>query len=467
MTTVVASPVLSAGGDARPKTAPAPWPGSEWWRPRPLPGGDHRPPSSEPREAVATRDGRAPFVGLLIFILILLLAPQAWFPFLAPFRLALLAAGLAVAAHVLERFLAGRPLTIVTREIVLAACLGGWAVLTVPMSYWPGGSMAFLLGLFLKSLIIFWLVANLVSTQARLRAVALAFVIASVPLAATAIVHFVSGDIAAGGGYRDVRRIVGYDAPLTQNPNDLALTLNLLLPFSVARLVRSRNILPRTMLAAVIVLVVAAIVLTFSRAGFLTLAMTLVFYLLQLYKSERRGWAVAVVLLALLALPLLPGSYLGHMETITDIHSDASGSAQARWAGMVAATKLALAHPLIGAGAGMNLLALNEAQGPSWKEVHNVYLEYAVDLGLPGLLLFVALYWSSYSKVRKARRVAAGTPGLEDLLHYGGAVQASLIAFALAGMFHPVGYHFYFYILAGLAVALGTIRSAEACPVTH
>jgi probable O-glycosylation ligase (exosortase A-associated) len=463
----MASPVLTAAGDARPETAPESWPGSEWWRPRPSSGADRRPTSSVPRDAVATRDGRVPFVALLIFILILLLAPQAWFPILAPLRLALLAAGMAVAAHVLDRFLAGRPLTIVTREIVLAVCLGGWAVLTVPLSYWPGGSAAFLMGLFLKSLIIFWLVANLVSTQARLRAVALAFVIAGVPLAATAIDHFVSGDIVPGGGYRDVQRIVGYDAPLTQNPNDLALTLNLLLPFSVALLMRSRGALSRTLLAAIIALVSAAIVLTFSRAGFLTLAAILAFYLLQIYRSDRRGWAVAVVLLALLALPLLPGSYLGHMGTITDIHSDSSGSAQARWAGMVAAAKLAVTHPLIGAGAGMNLLALNEAQGPTWKEVHNVYLEYAVDLGMPGLLLFLALYWSSFAKVRSARRSAAGTPGLEDLLHYGGAVQASLIAFAVAGMFHPVGYHFYFYIIAGLAVALGTIRSAEAGPVAH
>jgi hypothetical protein len=56
------------------------------------------------------------------------------------------------------------------------------------------------------------------------------------------------------------------------------------------------------------------------------------------------------------------------------------------------------------------------------------------------------------------------------------AVEVSLAAFAVAGMFHPVGYHFYFYIIAGLAVALGTlgttvvlgtIRTMEVLPVAH
>jgi hypothetical protein len=48
------------------------------------------------------------------------------------------------------------------------------------------------------------------------------------------------------------------------------------------------------------------------------------------------------------------------------------------------------------------------------------------------------------------------------------AVEVSLVAFAVAGMFHPVGYNFYFYIIAGLAVALGTLhKRLEVLPVAH
>jgi len=441
--------------------------GAEWWRPAPPPGARVEARGPGLIDAAETGGGTAPFLALLAFMIILLLAPQALFPVLAPFRLALVAAVGGIAAHMLDRFLAQRPISIVTREIVLAACLAAWALLSVPFSYWPGGSLSLLLDLFVKSLAIFWLIANIVSTPERFRAVALTLVLASVPLASVAILHFLSGDITPGGDYVGFKRIAGYNAPLTQNPNDLALTLNLLLPFSVARLIRARGAIARAILLGVVVLVAAAVVLTFSRAGFLTLATMLGLYLWKLSRSTRRVWAVAVVLLALMTLPLLPGSYLHHMGTITDMRSDQSGSSQARWAGMVAATSLALKHPLLGVGAGMNILALNETSGASWKEVHNVYLEYASDLGLPGLVLFLALFWSCFSRTWRTQRAAAGVPGLESLYHHGVAVEVSLAAFAVAGMFHPVGYNFYFYIIAGLAVALGRLGTREVIPVAN
>ena len=34
------------------------------------------------------------------------------------------------------------------------------------------------------------------------------------------------------------------------------------------------------------------------------------------------------------------------------------------------------------------------------------------------------------------------------------ATKVSLIGFAVAAMFHPVAYHFYFYIVAGFAIAI-------------
>jgi O-antigen ligase len=304
----------------------------------------------------------------------------------------------------------------------------------------------------------------------------LTLVIASVPLALVAIMHFISGDIAPGGNYQGYQRIAGYNAPLTQNPNDLALTLNLLLPFSVAHLIRARSPLVRSILTGVVLLAVAAIVLTFSRAGFLSLATMLALYLWKLSRTRQRHWALVMVLLALVLVPFLPGSYVDRIGTITNMQTDQTGSSQARWDGMVAATRLALNHPILGVGAGMNILALNETRGPLWKEVHNVYLEYGADLGLPGLALFLALLWACWSRTRWMQRVTAGVPGHEDLYQYGVAVEVSLAAFAVAGMFHPVGYHFYFYIIAGLAVALGTLgtamglgtlRTMEVIPVAH
>jgi O-antigen ligase len=92
-----------------------------------------------------------------------------------------------------------------------------------------------------------------------------------------------------------------------------------------------------------------------------------------------------------------------------------------------------------------------------WKQVHNAYLEYAVDLGLPGLTLFVLLFASCLKKVRSVRRRAGARPDAHDLGCLAEGIEVALIGFAVGAFFAPVAYQFFFYYLAGLAVAAGGI----------
>jgi O-antigen ligase len=162
-------------------------------------------------------------------------------------------------------------------------------------------------------------------------------------------------------------------------------------------------------------------------------------------------------MLAILSLPLVPESYVDRLATVTDIESDPTNSSQARWRDMVAAAHFVTEHPIIGAGIGMDVLALNEVRGSWWKQVHNVYLEYAVDLGLPGAVLFLMLLYSVFRAVNSSLRRLAHKDELRALFFLAEALQVSLIAFAVASFFHPVAYHFYFYYIAGLALAVRSI----------
>jgi len=48
----------------------------------------------------------------------------------------------------------------------------------------------------------------------------------------------------------------------------------------------------------------------------------------------------------------------------------------------------------------MNILAINETGlSPAWMNIHNVYLQYATDLGFPGLILFLLIFLGA-SRVR-------------------------------------------------------------------
>ena len=92
-------------------------------------------------------------------------------------------------------------------------------------------------------------------------------------------------------------------------------------------------------------------------------------------------------------LPAVPPSYVQRITTMSDIEADPSGSAQERWRDLGAAAGYVAKHPIFGAGLGQSILALNEARGATWRLVHNMYLEYGVELGLPGLAIFVWLLW--------------------------------------------------------------------------
>src|SRR2546429_955306 len=107
----------------------------------------------------------------------------------------------------------------------------------------------------------------------------------------------------------------------------------------------------------------------------------------------------------------------------------------------------------MGAGFGMGVLALNEERGMTWIEVHNVYLEYATDLGIPGLILFLILLGHCLRSSRIARMRSATHPEAFELNAISEGIGVSLVGFAVSASFHPVAYDFYFYYLAGLASA--------------
>jgi putative inorganic carbon (hco3(-)) transporter len=423
---------------------------AEWWRPPSRP--------EEPAvQASAERGSRLPLRALLAFTFVLLLAPQAYVPALASLRLGLLAAGFAIVAHVYDRFTRGAALLSFTREIWLATALLGWAVVTLPFSWWPMGSVSFLLEIFAKAVIVFWLVGAVVTTPTRLARTAWTLSLLSVPLALTAVKNQIEG-IFLQPGARGVRRIAGYDAPLTGNPNDLAAILNLILPLAIALYLHARRPAHRLLLGGVVLLDILGVISTFSRAGFLTLAIVVMVYAWKLHRRGRLPWALAALLL--IALPMGPSGYLAHMSTITDIEADTTGSSQERWTLLVTALRFLATHPVVGTGIGLNVLAMNEGGAEVWREVHNAYLEYGVELGIPGMGLFLLLMWSCLRRTREARELARRTPGAERLFLLAEGVQVSLISYAVSALFHPLAYHFHFYYFAGLAVGLGAAAAA-------
>ena len=431
-----------------------PWGGggpATWWRPQ-----------TTVAPAAALEGSRAAYYALVVFTFVLLLSPQAWFPVLKLIRIAFLAGGIAMAAHVMERTAHKQPITPLAPEIGIALALVFWSTITIPMSYWPGGSIHLLTDQYLKAIAFFWLLATIITTPARLRGLAWSLTICAIPLAATGVWHYLSGHVMQTG-QDGLVRVVGYmgSSGLTGNPNDLALMLNLIIPLAGALALSSRGAV-RLFAVGVTLLSVAGVIITFSRAGFLALSATFLVFLFLLVRRKSSGAAIALLVAALAVPMILPKTYIDRLSTITNLEQDKTGSAQGRYKDLGIALEVVSHNPIIGVGLGQDMIALNQARGLStWRSVHNVYLQYAVDLGIPGFLLFAWLHLlcfrSAWAVERRARRDAA----VAELAPLATGIQVSLIAFLVAAMFHPIAYQFYFFSIAGLAVALKNTARAE------
>ena len=430
-------------------------PALNWWQPEAMAVPDGPSAVDAPR---AVARGPWPFRALAAFTVVLIAAPQEFFSALKPFHLALATAVVAIACQAVQSMndvSVKRPVPV---AIPLVLALSAWAVAMVPLSYWPRGSLAMLFGLYFKSVAIFVLLATVISSRRRLVAIAWTLGLCMVPIAVVALLHFRDGVFLASAP----GRIVGYGTSgLAGNPNDLALLLNLVIPILVALSVGQRGA-RRWLALGIAAVCVAAVIATFSRSGFLTLATTAVLCLWRMVRENRLGAAALIVAAILGAVLLAPSGYAARLSTVTDIQTDTTQSAQNRWRDTVVAAEFVVRHPVIGAGAGMDYLALNDLRGAAWLSVHNAYLNYAVDLGLPGLVLFLWLLSTSFAGVWRVER--RGGPAGDALAPMAAAVRISLSAFAVAACFYPIAYHAYFYYIAGLAVAIPRIAGSNAAP---
>jgi len=317
---------------------------------------------------------------------------------------------------------------------------------------------------YLKAVAFFWLLATVVTTTSRVRILAWAFVLCAVPLAATGVHHYMTG-MFLSTSVPGLHRIYGYDggSGLVSNPNDLALMLNLIIPIAAALALSARSASGRWLATGAAGLSATAVILTFSRAGFLTLATTAVLFAMWLLRRRAIGTAAALLLAAVMVIPYLPTGYSDRLSTITDIEADRTGSATGRWRDYQIALSVVARNAIFGVGIGQDVLAMNQSRGDEWISVHNAFLEYGVDLGVPGLLLFVWLYLTCLRSAHRVERRPNGYPTGRDLTHLAAGIRIALVAFGVSAFFHPIAYQFYFFSVAGLAVALkNTYRTESA-----
>jgi O-antigen ligase len=395
---------------------------------------------------------------LYLFTLLLYARPNDLIPAMGTFPLAKIVAIIAPLAYIYAQYRLGKPVIKWTIEVKMVIVMLLLAVMFTPFAVSPGDSVATLNEVFIKTVIIFMLIIGVVNTRERLRAIIKLTVLCGTCLAAFAIKSYATGNFTMKGD-----RIEGLVGGMFGNPNDLAAALNMLIPLAVALALMSDR-RGRLFYAVCALLLFCGVVVTFSRAGFITLAAVSGVMLWKFGRGSRPSLALATLAASVLLLSVFSGAYRSRLMTTFDLSSDSSGSAQQRADLLERGLELSLRHPIIGLGMGnFHIYSIHE------KVAHNGYVETAAELGMIGLLAYLIIILAPLRGLAKIEmeRVRLGARADLDAKYLSIGLQAALIAYIINSFFLSIQYLWYLYYAAGFAVALRLIYAAEKATQTN
>ncbi len=395
------------------------------------------------------------FIFVWCFTLVLYLRPNELFPKFFeeyPIPLAKIFAVAAPAIFFFSRAISGEKLFLWQRELKMVFVILGLAVLFYPFSINKEDTWRELSELYIKVVLMFGLLVATLDSRARIYWMMRLTVLCGGWIALDSILKFRAGDLSEKS-----QRIEGTVGGMFSNPNDLATTFGMLLPLAVVLLVVSRGP-SRVLYACCIVLFSMATLITFSRGGFLALVAVAG---VMLWKFRRRHRAIPYVAAGMLLGVLLlsmPGGLGDRLWTIVKPDSDSTGSAQERRDILKRGLLIAARHPITGIGLGtFHIQSINE------RRAHNSYLEIAAELGLMGLLAYLALI---FNPLKALWQIEAETLGACDRRAFENYVlsvglQATLVAYYANSFFGSIQYQWFVYYPIAYAVGLRLIYERE------
>ncbi len=210
-----------------------------------------------------------------------------------------------------------------------------------------------------------------------------------------------------------------------------------------------------------------ALFLTVSRGGIVALVAVLVAGVFV--AGPRRGTVLAAAVAGLVMAVVYFGAFAGVQEREHLLKSDGGTGRTDIWK---VGWRMVEANPALGVGAGNfantsvhYLLEPGAIARPDFivdepKVAHNTYLEMLAELGVVGLVLFLAIIGGALSSLLKAARTfAAGGDREMDVLSR--AVLIALVGFLTAAFFGSRGFSNQLWLLLGLGPALLGLARAE------
>jgi hypothetical protein len=378
---------------------------------------------------------------------------------------------------------------------LMLAFLGVCAVST-PLAKDTGIAMNYIRRYLLEGVLIYWLVTNVIRTLPDLRRVILTLLAAGALLSALNVFQELTKTYSrdfGGLAYRPpvevTEMMIDRDGPVKDKhlraerahgpmlePNRFAQILIVLLPFAIYVARSSSRRLTRLFAVGSGALILAAILVTFSRAAFLVLGMVAIAAMFMRWIRPR--YVLASVLALIIATPIVAPHMIKRLGSISaasalvasdPAEAEMDGAMKGRATTMLAAFNAFRDHPWLGVGPGQYspmYSAYYHDIGPQFREMdtkraHILYFEVAAETGIVGLTVFMSIVLLLVRDLWKARvRLRGRSDELVDLATAG--VLAILCYLGTAVFLHLTYARYYWLLLAVASASLQVIRSHES-----
>jgi putative inorganic carbon (hco3(-)) transporter len=213
-----------------------------------------------------------------------------------------------------------------------------------------------------------------------------------------------------------------------------------------------------------LVLVGAALLVSQSRGPWI--AAVLIALLAVITSASRRGWLVAGLGAGFAVLFVVVPSMRERAVSILDRSNNSNKERVHMWH---AGAQIWKTHPLLGIGPGsvkeisVNYQTPEEKVFGSWGHLHSTYVNFLVERGLAGLLIFGVFMGALWRELWQALRRSSGDPWREAVLK--GSL-LGIVGFLTSGLtettYNTAVVMMTFYFVVGLALAL-TRHPGVAC----
>ncbi len=403
------------------------------------------------KEIKQRRRARGAYLALELLTALYFFRPEDVIPGLNYIPLAKITGGIAAIALVLS--LAGKKgKTKFPLEVKLLLLFFAWYCISIPFAYWRSGALVTVTSRLSKGIMVAIMVSLICEELWQLKR--LVWIQAAAVAGQTALslaIHHTQGG-----------RLSGALGGVFENPNDLAINIALNWPLCVAFFFMPGRGIKKLFWGIGLLMMLIGVQMTYSRSGFLALAVAGILALWEFAVRGRRMYLVVVAaLLGVAMLVASPSHYFDRLASIVTGQQDNSldrNSRAARKELLIRSLDTAFRNPFLGVGAG-NF----EVTNGSWRVAHNTYTEIAAEGGFPALILFLMVVYRSMGNLTRVRRTEAYRLDPEIQVLTGG-LWVALMAFLVGALFASTEYSMYPYYLFSYTTALYLIASRKPKP---